>query len=146
MKRCASLVGLLLIFGWPAPAPAAKEGAKDIVLADCLVIQPVGRYGRASLHLDALEAEIVAGRWQAPKSGDKVKSPLGGERTWEAATAKDGVLNHAALSGGYLYWKVEVEEAHPRILEASGHLLVYVNGEPRAGDPYQNGIVRLPVQ
>jgi pimeloyl-ACP methyl ester carboxylesterase len=119
---------------------------KDIALGDCLVIKSVGRYGRASLHLDAIEADIVAGRWQAPKAGDKVKSPTGVEQTWEAATAKDGALSHPALGGGYLYWKVDAEEAHPRILEASGHLLVYVNGEPRAGDPYQNGIVRLPVQ
>ena len=31
------------------------------------------------------------------------------------------------------------------ILEATGHTMVYVNGEPRTGDPYGNGIVRLPV-
>src|SRR5262249_16674597 len=31
------------------------------------------------------------------------------------------------------------------LLNAIGHGLVYVNGEPRAGDPYSNGIVRVPV-
>src|ERR1700730_11410110 len=107
MNRCVRLFGLLLLIGWPTTSPAAKEGAKEILLGDCLVIPSVGRYGRASLHLDAIETDIVAGKWQAPKAGGKVKSPVGGEKTWEAATAKDGVLNHAALSGGYLYWKVE---------------------------------------
>src|SRR5262249_35462353 len=28
---------------------------------------------------------------------------------------------------------------------ASGHSMVYVNGEPRMGDPYQTGYVRIPV-
>ena len=32
------------------------------------------------------------------------------------------------------------------ILEASGHSLVYANGEPRAGDPYSHGYVHLPVK
>src|SRR5206468_3737262 len=31
------------------------------------------------------------------------------------------------------------------LLEASGHAMVYVDGEPRAGDPYDTGYVRLPV-
>ena len=32
------------------------------------------------------------------------------------------------------------------LLEASGHALVYLNGEPRGGDPYAHGYVRLPFQ
>ena len=32
------------------------------------------------------------------------------------------------------------------VLEASGHTMVYVNGEPSVGDPYANGYVRLPVK
>src|SRR5262249_39271991 len=65
--------------------------------------------------------------------------------TWEEAKAKDSAITHPALGGGYLYWPVTSDAARVMILEASGHLLCYVNGEPRTGDPYQNGIVRLPV-
>src|SRR5205814_2583771 len=32
------------------------------------------------------------------------------------------------------------------LLDAQGHDMVYVNGEPRAGNPYQTGYVRLPVR
>ncbi len=31
------------------------------------------------------------------------------------------------------------------ILEASGHAVAMVNGEPRVGDPYEMGYVKLPV-
>jgi len=31
------------------------------------------------------------------------------------------------------------------LLEASGHGMVYVNGQPRTGDPYGTGYVRTPI-
>jgi pimeloyl-ACP methyl ester carboxylesterase len=123
-----------------------KAEGKSYVLGDCLVIKPVGRYGRAALHLDALEAAIIAGDFAPPKAGDKIKSPAGSEQTWEAASAKDGALQHPALGGGYIYWKIESDEEASMLLEASGHNMVYVNGEPRTGDPYSYGYVRLPVR
>jgi pimeloyl-ACP methyl ester carboxylesterase len=135
----------LLCLSLIAGAGRAEDAPKEIVLGDCLVIRPVGRGGRVPIHLDAIEAEIVAGKWKAPKAGDTVALPDGGERRWEEAKAKDGVVTHQALGGGYLYWPVTSDAARVMILEASGHLLCYVNGEPRTGDPYQNGIVRLPV-
>jgi pimeloyl-ACP methyl ester carboxylesterase len=140
---------LLLILGasvaCPEEAQAAEKTTKEILLGDCLVLSTVGRYGRGPIHVDALEAEIAAGRWKAPRAGDTLRW-AGGERTWEAAHRnKDGAITHEALHGGYLYWKVAVEKPQVMLLEASGHLAVYVNGEPRAGDHYQHGIVRVPV-
>jgi hypothetical protein len=143
MTRRALLLSLLPACLLPA-LPAAQKPAGDVVLGRCLVLAPVGRYGRAPLHTDALEAEIVAGRWKAPRAGDAVKYP-GGTRTWEAASAKDGTLEHPSLRGGYLYWKVAADAPRVTLLEAAGHLAVYVNGEPRAGDPYGYGTLRLPV-
>ncbi len=140
---CLLVVPLLLT---PVAACADEPADKDIVLKQCLVLKPVGRSGRSPLHLDAVEAEIVAGRWAVPKAGDTVQAPAGGaKQTWETATAKDGTLQHDALRGGYLYWNVASDTERVCILEASGHSLVYVNGEPRVGDPYSNGIVRVPV-
>jgi pimeloyl-ACP methyl ester carboxylesterase len=143
--RCHALVAVAF-FLLVSPAFGADPPAKEMALGDCLVLAPVGRYSRGPLHIDALEAEIVAGRWKAPRAREVVRW-VGGERTWEAAHAsKEGAIDHDALRGGYLYWKVAAERPEVMLLEASGHLAVYVNGEPRAGDPYQNGIVRLPVQ
>lgn len=118
---------------------------REIVLRDCLVLPSAGRSGRSPIHLDAVEALLVAGKWKAPKAGDTVALPDGRTRTWSAATAKDGTLEHAALQGGYAFWSVHVETPRVMLLEASGQAVSYVNGEPRGGDPYQYGFVRLPV-
>src|SRR5262249_12914406 len=56
-----------------------------------------------------------------------------------------GSFAHTALRGGYAYFAVPADEEQVVILEASGHGMVYVNGEPRVGDPYSTGYVRLPV-
>jgi dienelactone hydrolase len=117
-----------------------------MVLRDWLVIRLGGRPGRAAVHVDALESQIVAGPWAAPKAGDTVTLPDGSPRTWEAATVgEDGWLNHPALAGGYAYTSVSAEASQVMLLEAVAHSMVYVNGEPRVGDPYQTGIVRLPM-
>jgi pimeloyl-ACP methyl ester carboxylesterase len=142
VRRCLVLVPTLVaISTLQGDEPASKE----IVLKDCLVIKSVGQSGRSPIHVDAIEADIVTGHWKPPAAGDAVQSANGPKRTWEAATANNGALQHAALGGGYLYWNVTSEAERVMILEAGGHLLVYVNGEPRVGDPYQNGIVRVPV-
>lgn len=142
MSRRAVLPGALVFVGAALLAGAAEDGKNDLLLSDCLVLRPLGRSGRSAVRTDALEAEIVAGRWKAPAAGDKVAA-----RAWEATKAgKDGALSHAALAGGYAYWKVPADADRVMLLEASGHTMVYVNGEPRTGDPYSNGIVRLPVQ
>jgi dienelactone hydrolase len=130
----------------------AEEPAGEIALRDGLVLAAVGRGGRASLPADAVAAQLAEGRWQTPRAGDTVPLPGGGTRTWEkAAAGADGWLIHPALNGGYAHFVVEAKERQVMILEtsghpdAAGHTLVYVNGEPRAGDPYQTGYVRLPV-
>jgi hypothetical protein len=150
MHSFAGRCGVVLLFaGAVLPAAAGADepaGKDDMVLGDCLVLRPVGRSGRAPLHRDGLEAEIVAGRWAPPKAGDAATDADGAAAKWEEAKADgNGSISHKALGGGYLYWKVEADAPTVMLLEAAGHLMVYVNGEPRAGDPYENGIVRLPV-
>jgi hypothetical protein len=123
-------------------ATSSKQPARDLVLREGLVLPSVGSFGRSPIHMDALEAQIVAGRWSAPKAGDTVALPDGSTRKWEPAqSGKDGTFNHAAL-GGYAYFAVPATEPKVMILEAAGHNLVYVNGEPRMGDPYRHGYVR----
>jgi pimeloyl-ACP methyl ester carboxylesterase len=137
------IVGLALAALPPGDLSAAAP--REIVLGKCLVLSPVGRSGRAPVHVDAIEARLVSGPSLTPEAGNSVALPDGRARPWVAATAKDGALQHAALQGGYAYWSVTSETPRVMLLEASGHGVAYVNGEPRTGDPYQNGIVRLPV-
>ncbi|MCC6357469.1 MAG: prolyl oligopeptidase family serine peptidase, partial [Phycisphaerales bacterium] len=134
------------------PAAAAQQAGPplspdaEIVLREYLVIEPCGRGGRNPVHTDAVEAAIVAGTFEAPREGLKVALPGGGEKEWKSAAANDkGELQHAALRGGYAFTTVTLAAAGTMLLDASGHSMVYVNGEPRAGDVYSNGSVILPL-
>lgn len=119
----------------------------EVVIREALVIGKIGRWGRSAVHTDAIEAQIVAGEWKPPTGGQAVTRPDGKVQHWQLATAgDDGLFRDEALGGGYAYVAVECDGAQTAILEAAGHSLVYVNGTPRAGDPYQWGFVRLPVQ
>lgn len=139
-----------VLFLLPAsPMLAARHElapAEEIVVRSILAIAPVGRYGRNALHTDAIESMIVNGNWTAPKAGQTVTLPGGSTRAWESLTAdKDGVFESRLLEGGYAFATVNSDVEKVMLLEASGHNMVYVNGEPRAGDPYQYGYLSLPV-
>jgi len=138
----------LLFAGTHASAQesVAADPAGEIVLRECLVIGRVGRSGRSAVHTDALEAQIVAGEWSAPESGEALTLPDGSSQTWERAGAdEEGWIKHQALRGGYAYVLVERQSEQVMLLDASGHSMVYVNGEPRVGDPYRTNWTRLPV-
>jgi poly(3-hydroxybutyrate) depolymerase len=112
---------------------------------EALVLPPVGRYGRSPIPTDALVEGMAAGKWSAPKAGDTVKPANGPERKWEAVPFRDGSVAHRALGGGYAFFPVESDAERVVILEAAGHTMVYANGEPRVGDIYQTGYVRVPI-
>ena len=121
--------------------------AEALAVGDWLVLSPVGKGGRVPVHTDAVEAEIVAGRWTVPQAGDEVRAPDGAVRKWEAAEpGEDGWLRHEVLQGGYACWTVAADADKTLILDAAGHNMVYVNGEPRVGDPYSTGYVQVPVR
>ncbi|MFQ5653199.1 MAG: prolyl oligopeptidase family serine peptidase [Planctomycetota bacterium] len=126
--------------------PAADPPPEEILFGEWIVLTRLGSYGRAPVHIDPVEAEIVAGSWAPPAEGDIVALPGGKTATWEAAAGgEDGWLSHEALRGGYAFHGISSPSRRVMILEASGHSVAYVNGEPRGGDPYRTGFVRLPV-
>ncbi|MBU0617959.1 MAG: hypothetical protein KKI02_09600, partial [Planctomycetes bacterium] len=126
---------------------ASSPGDSEVPSWQWLVIEPVGRGKRAPIHTDAIEAEIVAGRWSPPKAGDTVRVSEEVERTWQEATADDkGWVEHDALRGGYACLTVESYDERVMLLDAAGHSMVYANGEPRVGDHYSTGWVLLPVR
>jgi dienelactone hydrolase len=130
----------------PAPGATVSATADDGVFAEALVIAPVGRSGRSAVHTDAIEAAIAAGKWSSPKPDDTITLPDGATRRWESVRANaDGVFQHRSLAGGYAYVAATAPSDRVMLLDAAGHGMVYVNGEPRVGDPYSSGWVRTPV-
>jgi hypothetical protein len=65
---------------------------------------------------------------------------------WTQVSAEqDGWLRHPGLAGGYAWTQFEWPREEVVLLAAQGHAMAYVNGIPRAGDPYATGRYVLPV-
>jgi poly(3-hydroxybutyrate) depolymerase len=125
---------------------AAPASTEEIVFRDALAIGQVGRQGRSAVRQDAVEAMIVAGTWKAPSAGDEVALPDGSKKAWQAITVgDDGAFSDQSLRNGYAYVSVTTDVRKAMLLDASGHNMVYVNGQARTGDRYSAGWMRVPV-
>lgn len=89
---------------------------------------------------------LAKGSWTWPEAGSFIGLPDGRGASWVKIKANpDGWFEARELAGGYAAFRVSSKSERVAILEASGHSMVYVNGVPRAGDPYGYGYVKLPV-
>ncbi len=120
------------------------EGAgPEIAPREVLVVRSTGEAGRNAIAVDPVASALVEGRWSAPKAGDPVAQADGSALPWAAVPAEaDGSFR---VQGGYAFASIPSDRERVMVLEASGHGMVYVDGEPRVGDPYGYGFVRLPV-
>lgn len=146
MKRMSTR-WVMLVMCWACGTSRADDPPDTISLTEGLALPPANRGGgRSAFRADAVENLVASGRWAAPKGGDEVKL---GDRVvgaWKGVKAGgDGTFRDPALFGGYLFVNVPSDDDRVLILEASGHSLVYAGGVARAGDPYSNGSVHLPV-
>ena len=145
--KTQTVLVLVVLATLVSPALAQEASQPAELTGSWLVLESVGRSGRQPLHTDALEAQIVTGQWKAPAAGDTVVVSDELTRTWQVATpGEDGWLRDAALRRGYACWTVESPDERVMLLDAKGHGMVYVNGEPRVGDPYGTGWVLVPVK
>ena len=119
---------------------------EELTVTEFLVLPRVGRYGRVPIHVDPLQARLAQGTWQPPQADTEVTAADGKSVKWSSTTANgEGWLEGEALRGGYAYAQVTSAERQVALLEATGHAMVFVNGEPRAGDPYLTGRTVLPI-
>ncbi|HEV3144127.1 MAG TPA: prolyl oligopeptidase family serine peptidase, partial [Gemmataceae bacterium] len=131
-----------------APALAFADPPKDASLLPekALILPAVTRGGRSPVIIDPVLAQRLDGTIPDVKAGDEVKLPDGATRKWiEIARNAKGGYEHPNLPGGYLRLEVESPEEKVMLLHVTGHAFALVNGEPRVGDPYGNGIVHVPV-
>lgn len=148
MSRCLWAAILLLCF---LPYQPHNHVAQDevpepdpFVLSEGLALPGVGYAGRSPVYSSTVVASLVDGSFKAPKAGDKVARTDGTQVEWRKVTAgEDGWVSERNMA--YLFWTVESDKEQVVILKAREHSSVYVNGEPRTGDPYNYGYVELPV-
>lgn len=138
----------------PGTAPAdvaAKVGAvADAAFADhAWCIARASTSARWPVRTDALEALMAAGTWPHDALDDTLGSnplPSINGRAWERVDTPGGVIPGDSFAGGYARVVMRREKAGPVLLRARGHSMVYVNGEPYAGDPYGYGYLIVPVK
>jgi pimeloyl-ACP methyl ester carboxylesterase len=125
-----------------SPHGTAAPGA--IELREGLAVSLGEHDRRAAISMDPVAAQVVAGRWTMPHAGEAVATSGGQARHWESIKASpDGEF--ARLGGGYVAFTVSSPVGAVMTLEAKGHAMVTVNGEPRVGDAYASGIAAVPV-
>ena len=124
------LIFALLGSIFSAPCRAAVPAMPDRVFA-----KPVPSGGRLPFSPDAVlraQAEDAFTFPAAPGDG------------WEAVEADEPGV-YPVRRGSYAAMVVTCDAPQTLLLVASGHSHVWVNGEPRAGDAYGYGFLRLPV-
>lgn len=129
----------------------------EIVIRSGLALAAPLSFSPASavIRRDPLEAQLVAGTFVTPKDG-AVPFPAADTtdgkpaRAWTAVTANaNGVFksgNFTAFAGGWVYATVDSATERVMLLEAYGHVSVFVNGDPRGGNEFSYGFVRIPVK
>ncbi len=81
-----------------------------------------------------------------PVKDEMVTFRNGQVHRWQSVRATPEGTFDLAGRGSYLAVEYSSEIERVLILEVSGHSMIYCNGEPRVGDPYAHGYVRLPIQ
>jgi poly(3-hydroxybutyrate) depolymerase len=128
---CSSIIALLC---------ASLAQSQSVPFTEGLGITVPGN-ARTPVRVDVLEYQMVKNTFAPPKAGDSFQG-----RPWESLKANaEGWFSGAPLRGGYLFSEIDMPQPGWRLLEAVGHGMVYVNGEPHAGDPYEFGYVSTPV-
>lgn len=115
-----------------------------------------GRYGREAIYTDPLAYQLYNNTLQTPVEGARfAKSENGEEIKWQAITADSANRLFLRSAGrnrgffgrsGYIYLTYNADKGTVALLNIRGTNNFFVNGVPHAGDPYNSGWLKIPVQ
>jgi len=119
-----------------------ESATKDLVLDKGLVIDGIAEYARRPINTDAVVAGLADAslNLQTVKQGDT----LAADHAWREIAAEGGAFD-GARAGTYILMRIASDARRVMMLDASGHGVVYVNGEPRVGDPYGQNYTAIPI-
>ncbi|GAB3272312.1 alpha/beta hydrolase [Larkinella harenae] len=136
------LLGILFVFGTCLTGQAQRV----YQFTQGLAIGPCHQYGREALYTDQLAYHLYRGDLKKPVAGQGFTVSSTDSLRWQAITLdQQGKFRGRSFNNGYLYLTYQADRAQVGLLQATGHNMVYVNGEPHAGDPYALGWLQIPV-
>jgi pimeloyl-ACP methyl ester carboxylesterase len=120
-----------------ACAGARAEAPETIAFDRALALPLPKGYRDVIVAPNPVEAALALGTWKEPRAGESVLFAGGEKHRWrEIAADSSGWFTDSLLAGCYVYEPVVVKERSIMILHAKGDEGAYVNGAPRAGNPY----------
>lgn len=134
MRRNLAAVCSSLLFASVLSSSIEAQSTEAKLPESWLVRGDVTRSGRSVIHTDAVELALVTETWRPPSV----------DEGWKQAAFEQGKISIPRR--GYAWCRVESTTDQVMLLRALGHSLVYVDGEPRAGDHYRAGISLLPIR
>ena len=118
-------------------APPAFSQQDTLVFREGLALPLPKGYAETIVAPNPVEAALALGAWKAPRAGESAAWPGRGEEAWRSIAADGkGWFSDSVLAGCYAYFAIDREKRDVMILQAMGDEVAYVNGAPRAGNPY----------
>lgn len=119
----------------------------ELPLTGGLSVSDVSSWGRRPINTDRVVALMINNTLGEPMPGDLLDAAdttTSNTPRWAEVHAElDGTID--LPRGSYVLVRVLSETQRVMMLKAKGHAMVYVNGEPRMGDPYAHGVTQIPV-
>ncbi len=132
-SSCAGVLAACLL----CLSEGSSQSADTIRVLRALALPYPPRYAETILTPNPVEARLATGSWRGPEAGEHVTFYGGKDSRWQEITAKpDGWFDDTLLNGCYVYARMHSDRQSVGILTAMGDEMVYVNGEPRSGNPY----------
>lgn len=139
-KSLAALLGLVFIAAALLPCGPLRAQEDTVVIRQALALPLPKGYADVVIAPNPVEARLAAsGSLGAlsPAAGKSVQWRSGERLVWRAISADaKGWFSDSVLAGCYVYSSVEMKRSAVMILQAMGDETAYVNGAPRAGNPY----------
>jgi predicted esterase len=113
-----------------------------------LAVPRCHRYGREAIVTDEIAYQLSMGTFKTPEEGGKAFTDAEGKQIYWSLIQCDstGKFRGSSLMNGYIYLTYQSSTARHALLNVSGNVMAYVNGEPRGGDIYGDGWMNIPVR
>jgi len=135
LPLCLFLSTALAAFGGTALAAGPSD---TLIVREALGITLPRRTVSSVIMSTPMDAWSTGSRTDAPKEGESVRRADGTVATWQRIVPdSNGWFPSEPPAERYAAVTIERKAAARMILEGMGHDIVYVNGTPRSGNPYQ---------